>query len=202
LEASFIAPVEEASWLFPIVIVPKKNGKLRICVDFHKLNAATTKDPYPLSFTDEVLDVVIGYALYTFLDGFCGYNQLSVAKYDRYKTAFVTKWGAFVWLVMPFELKNIPATYQRVVNKAIKEYLNKFMKLFLDDFSVYCDEATYLPKLRLCFEKYKEFGISLNPEKCLMMVTSGVILGHVVSKDGKFPDPKKIQAIQDMPRPQ
>jgi hypothetical protein len=70
LEAGFIAPVEGASWLSPIVIVPKKNGKLRICVDFHKLNAATKKDPYPLPFIDEVLDAVIGYALYTFLDGF------------------------------------------------------------------------------------------------------------------------------------
>jgi hypothetical protein len=72
--------VEEASWLSPIVIVPKKNGKLRVCVDFRKLNVATKKDPYPLPFTDEVLDTVIGYALYTFLDGFCGYNQLLVAE--------------------------------------------------------------------------------------------------------------------------
>jgi hypothetical protein len=111
LEAGFIVPVEEASWLSPIVIVPKKNGKLRICVDFRKLNAATKKDPYPLPFTDEVLDAVIGYALYTFLDGFCGYNQLSVAEQDRYKTTFVTEWGAFVWLVMPFGLKNALATY-------------------------------------------------------------------------------------------
>jgi hypothetical protein len=169
--------------------------KLRICVDFCKLNVATKKDPYPLSFTDEVLDVVIVYALYTFLDGFSGYNQLSVVEQDINKTAFV-------WLVMPFGLKNAPATYQRVVNKAFREYLNKFMKLFLDDFSVYSDQATHLPKLRLCFEKCREFGINLNPEKCLMMVTSGVILEHVVSKDGKFLDPKKIQAIQDMPKPQ
>jgi hypothetical protein len=73
LEAGFIAPVEEASWLSPIVVVPKKNGKLRICVDFRKLNTATKKDPYPLPFTDEVLDAIIGYALYTFLDGFCDY---------------------------------------------------------------------------------------------------------------------------------
>jgi hypothetical protein len=76
------------------------------------------------------------------------------------------------------------------------------MRLFLNDFNVYSDDATHLPKLQFCFEKYKEFGISLNPEKCLRMVIFGVILGHVVSKDGKFPDPKKIQAIQDMPRSQ
>jgi hypothetical protein len=146
LEANFIAPVEEASWVSPIVIVPKKNGKLRICVDFRKLNAATKKNPYSLPFTNEVLDAVIGYALYTFLDGFCGYNQFSVAEQDKYKTAFLTEW-AFVWLVMPFGLKNAPATYQQAVNKAFKEYLNKFMKLFLDYFSVYSDEATHLPKL-------------------------------------------------------
>jgi hypothetical protein len=103
---------------------------------------------------------------------------------------------------MPFGLKNALTTYQRAVNKAFREYLNKFMNLFLNDFNVYSDEATYLSKLQLCFEKCREFGISLNPEKSLMIVTSGVILGHVVSKDGKLPDPKKIQAIQDMPKPQ
>jgi hypothetical protein len=175
---------------------------LRICVDFYKLNAATKKDPYPLPFIDEVLNAVIGYALYMFLDGFCGYNQLLVAEQDKYKSVFMTEWGTFVCLVMSFGLKNALATYQRAVNKAFREYLNKFMKLFLDDFSVHFDEATHLPKLQFCFEKCREFGISLNPEKCLMMVTSSIILGHVVSKDDKFPNPKKIQAIQDMPRPQ
>jgi hypothetical protein len=80
LEAGFIASVEEASWLSPIVIVSKKNGKLQICMDFHKLNAATKKYPYLLLFKVEVLDVVIGYVLYTFFDGFCGYNQLSIAE--------------------------------------------------------------------------------------------------------------------------
>jgi hypothetical protein len=98
LEVGFVTLVEEASWLSLIVIVPKKN-------------AATKKDPYPLSFTDEVLDAVIGYAFSTFLDGFCGYNQLSMAEQDRYKIVFVKEWGAFVWLVMPFGLKNAPATY-------------------------------------------------------------------------------------------
>jgi hypothetical protein len=179
--------VKETSWLSPIVIVPKKNGKLQIWEDFRKLNAATKKDPCLLSFTDEVLDSVIGYALYMFLDGFYGHNQLLIVELDRHKSVFVTRWGAFLWLLMPFGLKNASATYQRVVKKASREYLKKFMKLFLDDFSVYFDEAT-----RLYFEKWNEFGISLNLKKCLMMVTYGVILGHVVSKDGKFPDPKKI----------
>lgn len=201
LAAGFIVPVKEATWLSPIVVVPKKNGQLRICIDYRKLNAATKKDPYPLPFTEEVLDAVAGYALYTFLDGRSGYYQSSIALEDRHKTVFITKWGAFVWLVMPFGLTNAPLTYQRAVNKAFKEYLGIFMKLFLDDFTVYSDIPDHLHKLRLCFEKCREYGISLNPEMCIFLVASGILLGHVVSKAGKMPDPKKIQVVQEMPRP-
>ena len=78
---------------------------------------------------------------------------------------------------MPFGLKNAPPTYQRIVNQIYKDYLNDFMKLFLDDFSVYSDVATHLPKLRLVFERCKQYGVSLNPDKCIFYVPSGVILG-------------------------
>ena len=111
LKAGFIEPVDQATWLSPIVVVPKKNGKLRICVDFRCLNAATKKDPYPLPFTDEVLDTVIGYAAYSFIDYFSGYHQVHIHTDDRYKTAFITEWGAYVWVVMPFGLMNAPPTY-------------------------------------------------------------------------------------------
>ena len=123
-----------------------------VCVDFKRLNAATKKDPYPLPFTDEVLDTVIGYATYSFIDCFSGYHQVHIHADDRYKTAFITEWGAYVWVVMPFGLKNAPPTYHRIVNQIFKDYLNDFMKLFLDEFSVYNDVATHLPKLRLVFE--------------------------------------------------
>ena len=147
LKASFIEPVDQATWLSPIVVVPKKNGKLRICVDFRRLNAATKKDLYPLPFTDEVLDTVIGYAAYSFINHFSGYHQVHIHANDRYKTAFITTWGVYIRVVMPFGLKNAPPTYQRIVNQIFKDYLNDFMKLFLDDFSVYSDVATHLPKL-------------------------------------------------------
>ena len=100
LKADFIELVDQATWLSPIVVVPKKIGKLRICVDFRRLNAATKKDPYPLPFTDEVLDTVIGYAAYSFIDCFSGYHQVHIHADDRYKTAFITKWGAYVWVVI------------------------------------------------------------------------------------------------------
>ena len=175
------------------MVVPKKNGKLRICVDFRRFNAATKKDPYPLPFTDEVLDTIIGYAAYSFIDYFSGYHQVHIHENDRYKTAFITEWGAYVWVVMPFGLKNAPPTYQRIVNQIFKDYLNDFMKLFLDNFSVYSDIATHLPKLRLVFEQCREYGVGLNPDKCIFYVPSGVILGYIVCQAGKFPDPKKLR---------
>ena len=110
LKADFIELVDQATWLSPIVVVPKKNGKLRICVDFRRLNAATKKDPYPLPFTNEVLDTVIGYVAYSFIDCFLGYHQVHIHENDRYKTAFIIEWGAYVWVVMPFGLKNAPPT--------------------------------------------------------------------------------------------
>ena len=149
-----------------------------------------------------MLDAVAGHKIYTFLDGQSEYYiQIMIAPEDRHKTAFITKWGAIVRIVMPFGLTNAPPTYQRAVNKAIKEYLGVFMKLFLDDFTIYSDAVDHLAKLRLCFHKCRDYGISLNPEKCAFKVTSGIILGHVVSKQAKMPVPKRIQVIQEMPRP-
>jgi hypothetical protein len=102
LATRFIQSMEEATWLSPIVVVPKKNGKLIICIDFKKLNVATKKDPYPLPFTNEVLNIVVGYEAYFFLDGYLGYHQISVALEDKYKITFVINQGAFMWKVMPF----------------------------------------------------------------------------------------------------
>ncbi len=85
----FIKSIEETTWLSPIVVVPKKNGKLRICIDFIKLNVATKKDPYPLPFTNEMLNTLVGYEAYFFLDGYSRYHQITIAPKDIYKTAFV-----------------------------------------------------------------------------------------------------------------
>ncbi len=89
----------------------KKNGKLRICVDFKKFNATTKKDPYPLPFTNEVIHIVARHEVYRFLDCFFGYHHISTAPKYRYKTTFIINWGAFVWVVMPFGVKNGPPTY-------------------------------------------------------------------------------------------
>jgi hypothetical protein len=101
LVTRFIQYVKEATWLSPIVVVPKKNGKLKICINFKKLNATTKKDPYLLPFINEVLNIVVGYEAYSFLDGHSRYHQIFITQKDRCKTTFVIDWGTFIWKVMP-----------------------------------------------------------------------------------------------------
>jgi len=102
---------------------------------------------------------------------------------------------------MPFGVKNGPPTYQRTITKVFYEYVDVFMKIFLDDFIVCSGLSTHLEKLKKCFIKCKEYGISLNLEKCAFMVCSGTILKFIVSKEGKTLDPKKIKALIKMPMP-
>ena len=201
LQVGFIYPIDQATWLSPIVIVPKKNGSIRVCVDYRKLNAVTITDPFPLPFTDAVLDAVAGHEMYSFLDGFSGYNQVLVAQEDREKTTFVTEWGAFASNVMTFGLKNAPATFQRMVQGIFRDYLTSFMRVFLDDFSVFGEKTEHLAQLRLCLQRCKETRLSLNPTKCVFGVNSGVLLGHVISKEGIAVDEKKVQAINDLEAP-
>ncbi|KAL2653999.1 hypothetical protein R1flu_022127 [Riccia fluitans] len=102
---------------------------------------------------------------------------------------------------MPFGLKNAPSTFQRVVTTAFEEYLNEFMQTYLDDFTVYGSRTDHLGHLRKCLEKCRKFSISLNPDKSVFGVSFGVLLGHIISKDGLLPDPAKIDAILQMEAP-
>jgi hypothetical protein len=120
-----------------------------------------------------------------------------IAPKDQYKIPFIIEWGVFVCLIMPFELKNAPPTYQRAINMAFKEYLGVFMKLFLDDFNIFSDLKTHMVKLRLCFDKCQEFGINFNLNKCIFLVFSGFIFNYIVFEEGKLLDPK-ITAIVNM----
>lgn len=106
LEVGFIYPVSHSAWMSPIVMAPKKNGKIRICQDFWKLNTATKKDYFSLPFIDSILDAVAGHECYSFLDGSLGYNQIKIAKEDQLKNTFITDWGTFAYKVMPFGLCN------------------------------------------------------------------------------------------------
>ncbi len=145
-----------------------------------------------------MLNTIEGYEAYSFLDGYTTYHQISIAREDKYNITFVTNWGAFIWKVMPFGVKNGPPTYHRIMTKTLRGYLDNFMKIFLDDFIVYNDMESHLQKLKLCFQKCREYGISLNLDKCAFMVFLGMILGFIIFKEGKLPYPERIQAILNM----
>jgi hypothetical protein len=139
-------------------------------VDYHKLNAQTKKDPFPLPFLDLVLDLVLRHEMYSFMDGYNGYNQVKMEEEDKDKTTFISEWGAYAYNVMPFGLCNALATFQKVVTKMFKPYRNKIMQVFLDDFIVYGDKKNDLEQLQKCLEECRLNGISLNPEKCAFCV--------------------------------
>jgi hypothetical protein len=111
LEAGFIRPVETTEWVSPVVLALKKNGKLRVCVNYKALNKVTKKDRYPLPFCEEILEEVAGHKMYTFGDGYRGYHQVKIAPEDQLKTTFTTPWGTFGYTVMPFGLCNALGTF-------------------------------------------------------------------------------------------
>lgn len=201
LDAKFIQPVNRFTWLSPIVIVPKKNGKLRVCVDYRRLNATTIKDPFPIPFLETVLDSVAGQEVYLFLDGYIGYSQIRLDDEAKEKTTFITEWGAFQCLVLPFNLCNGLSTFQRLMMMLFHDYLNDFMQVFLDDFTIYGTNEAHLRHLELCLHRCREEGVSLNPEICTFQVTSRRILGHIVSREGLQVDMEKVRAIERMEVP-
>jgi hypothetical protein len=139
LDTGFIYPIEITQWISLLVIVPKKNGKLRICVD-DKLNIQTKKDPFPLPF----LDSGVRHEMYPFMDGYNGYNQIKMAEEDKDKMTLILERGTYAYNVMPFGLCNAPTTFQNVVIKTFKPCLNKFMQVFFDDFNVYGNKKDHL----------------------------------------------------------
>jgi hypothetical protein len=153
LEARIIEPVEELEWISPMVVQDKKTGEIGICVYLRKMNDACLHDPFPTPFTDEVLDNVGGHEVYTFTYGFFGYHQIQIAKEDCHKTTFATKWGSYQYIVMPFGLKNSLAIFSRVVVESFKEFLQKNLETYFDDWTIFKLLKNHIECLRLMLDK-------------------------------------------------
>ena len=137
LKAGLIFPVEEAEWVSPIVIQSKKEKlEIRVCVDYRSLNNACIHDPFPTPFSDEVLDNIVGNEAYSFTDGFSRYHQVRIVEEDKRKTTFTTEWGSFAYNVMPFGLKNAPVVFSCIVIVAFREYIHKFLEVYMDEWTV------------------------------------------------------------------
>eukprot|EP00253_Pinus_taeda_P002517 PITA_02517 len=202
LDVNFIYPISDSKWVSPLVVVPKKNGKWRICVDYRELNKATQKDHFPLPFIDQVLDTLAGKKFFFFLDGFSGYNQMQIAPEDQDKTTFTCPWGTFVYRVLPFGLCNAPATLQRAILSIFVELINEGLEVYMDDFTPYGDEFDpALDTLEKVLQRCIATRLCSSHEKCYMMMTEGLILGHYISAAGIQVDPAKIQILLIIPTP-
>ena len=183
-----------------VVPIPKKDGKVRFCVDFRDLNKASPKDDFPLPHIDMLVDSTTGHPMLSFMDGFFGYNQILMAPEDMEKISFITEWGTYCYRVMPFGLKNAGATYQRAATTLFHDMMHRDVEVYVDDMVVKSrDRADHLAALHRFFERIRQFRLRLNPKKCTFGVTSGKLFGHIVSERGIEVDPENIKAILDMP---
>jgi hypothetical protein len=202
LDAQIIVPLRYSDWVANLVPVRKKSGEIRLCVDFRNLNRSSRKDNYPLPNMEHILQKVTGASRISMIDGFSGYNQISVMPEDREKTSFTTPWGTFMYAKMPFGLMNAGATFQRAMDIAFIGEKDKFVVIYLDDITVFSKtDKEHHCHLKRVFLKCRRFGLSLNPKKSLFAMQEGKLLGHIVSAEGVRIDPDRVEAIQALSLP-
>ncbi|KAL2246141.1 UNVERIFIED_CONTAM: Transposon Ty3-G Gag-Pol polyprotein [Sesamum indicum] len=197
LGKGFIRP-STSPWGAPVLFVKKKDGSMRLCVDYRQLNKVTVKNKYPLPRIDDLLDQLKGATTFSKLDLRSGYWQLRIAKNDIPKTAFHTCYGHYEFLVMPFGLTNAQTAFMTLMNGTFQEYLDHFIIIFIDDILVYSkNREKHEQHLRVVLQILKEKELSAKLSKCEFWVNQVVFLGHVIFGDGVMPDPSKVKAIME-----
>lgn len=191
----------------PIVVVAKKldnsgQQKFRICVDYRKLNEYTVDDKFPLPNIDGILDKLGRAQYFTTLDLAKGYHQIKMNPDDIHKTAFVTPKGLYEYVRMPFGLKNAPATFQRLMNEVLREYINKICVVYLDDILIFSTSLQeHIVNIRKIFNKLSEHNLKVQFDKCSFLRKETEFLGHVLTDQGMKPNPNKIKCIEEYPLP-
>ncbi|KAI2654721.1 Retrovirus-related Pol polyprotein from transposon 17.6 [Labeo rohita] len=185
-----------------IVVVQKKDGSIRLCVDYRQLNAKTRKDAFPLPRIEETLDALSGAKLFSTLDLASGYNQVSVAPQDREKTAFYTPFGLFEFNRMPFGLCNAPSTFQRLMERIFGDQSLHALLLYLDDIVIFSSTFDqHLERLEMVLSRLQTHNLKVKLKKCNFFQTEVGYLGHVISAAGVATDPEKIRAVAEWSRP-
>ena len=201
LDRSVIQP-SSSPWASPVVLVPKKDGSFRFCIDYRRVNAVTRKDAYPLPRVDDTLDTLAGSKWFSTLDLLSGYWQVEVSPEDREKTAFCTHEGLFEFRVMPFGLCNAPATFQRLMDTVLAGLQWSSCVVYLDDTVIPGTTfQAHVANLRAVFGRLKGANLKLKPRKCRFCVREVNFLGHIVSADGVRTDPIKTEKVSTWPQP-
>ena len=192
-----------STWSSPIVLIQKKNGKWRLCVDYRKLNELTIKDSYSIPFIEEILFSIGGEvkAIST-IDLFSGYHQIPMDKNDIEKTSFTTMFGNYNFVVMPFGLTNAPATFQREMNRIFFPLIGKCMFVYIDDLVIFSPSLVqHFLDLEKVFQIIKENGLKINIEKCNFFMKEVEVLGHMLTPNGIKPVMTKVEAIKNWDPP-
>ena len=183
---------------YPILFALKKDGKLRLCVDYRQLNSITVKNRYTLPRSTELMDRFQGAKVFSKLDLRSAYNLIRMKEGEEWKTAFRTRYGHFEYLVMPFGLTNAPATYQALINDTLREYLDLFYVAYLDDILIYSkDKKSHTQHVRKVLDALRAKDLKLKLEKCEFYKKEVEFLGYIVTTEGLRMDPKKVEAVQD-----
>ena len=201
LEKGFIRK-SKSSIAHGVLFAPKKDGGLRVCIDYRKLNEITKKNRYPLPRIDELQDRLIGAKWFTAIDVRDAYYRVRMKEGEEWKTAFRTRWGLYEYLVMPFGLTNAPATFQELINDTLREYLDDFVLAYLDDVLIFSQTyEEHVQHVRKVLEKLREKDLPVKLSKCEFHKQRIRFLGYIVSTDGLAPDPDKIKAVEEWPTP-
>ncbi|GJZ26593.1 putative reverse transcriptase domain-containing protein [Tanacetum coccineum] len=200
-EKVFISP-SSSPWGAPVLVVKKKDGSFRMCIDYRELNKLTVKNRYPLLRIDDLFDQLQGSSVYSKIDLRSGYHQLRVRDEDIPKTAFRTRYGHYEFQVMPFGLTNAPVVFMDLMNRVCRPYLDKFVIMFIDDILIYSKtNEEHDAHLRLILELLKKEELYVKFSKCDFWLSKVQFLGHMIDREGIYVDPAKIESIKDWESP-
>nr|GEY99876.1 putative reverse transcriptase domain-containing protein [Tanacetum cinerariifolium] len=201
LDLGFIRP-SVSPWGAPVLFVKKKDGSMRLCIDYRNLNRVTIRNRYPLPRIDDLIDQLQGAQFFSKIDLKSGYHQLWVKDQDIPKTAFRTRYGHYEFLVMPFGLSNAPTVFTNLMNRIFHEYLDKFIIVFIDDILVYSKmKEEHEEHLRIVLGTLRQEKLYAKFSKCEFWLGQVAFFGHIVSADGITMDLAKVEAITKWPRP-
>ena len=197
LSLGFIRP-SVSPWGAPVLFVKKKDGSMRLCIDYRELNKVTIKNRYPLPRIDDLFDQLQGASIFSKIDLRSGYHQLKIKPEDVSKTAFRTRYGHYEFLVMPFGLTNAPAAFMDLMNRIFQPYLDQCVVVFIDDILIYSkSKEEHENHLRVVLQLLRENQLYAKFKKCEFWLDKVGFLGHIISKEGISVDPAKIEAIKD-----
>ncbi|KAL0551864.1 hypothetical protein IC582_010953 [Cucumis melo] len=201
LDKGFIRP-SVSPWGTPVLFVKKKDGSMRLCIDYRELNKVTVKNRYPLSRIDDLFDQLQGATVFSKIDLRSGYHQLRIKEEDVPKTAFRSRYGHYEFIVMSFGLTNAPVVFMDLMNRVFREFLDTFVIVFIDDILIYSKtEAEHEEHLRMVLQTLRDNKLYAKFSKCEFWLKQVSFLGHVVSKAGVSVDPAKIEAVTGWTRP-